>query len=211
MFVLQPIVSLVLLGVWFLVSRLTKKASGLIAIIVLLPVGAGLLGAPVWELAAEPRCALGGLGAGQALGQHPAPDQTAGAVARQESVTPCTSSNRFPSAALTAPVAGAVRAARDEPRRRRPPLHRPPRGVLRRSCRRRLWGARDRGRVCTRATGPTDGRRRPPSGAATVGRGSPTPATRTAHSFSPRSTMRAGRGRVRTARRRCGLRHASPR
>ena len=60
MFVLQPIVSLVLLGVWFLVSRLTKKASlGSIAIIVLLPVGAGLLGAPVWELAAM--CALGGL------------------------------------------------------------------------------------------------------------------------------------------------------
>ena len=60
MFVLEPIVSLVLLGVWFAVSRLTRKASlGSIAIVVLLPAGAALRGAATWELAAM--CALGAL------------------------------------------------------------------------------------------------------------------------------------------------------
>ena len=60
MFVLEPIVSLILLGVWFTVSRLTKKASlGSIAIIVLLPVGAAVRGAPPWEILAM--CGLGAL------------------------------------------------------------------------------------------------------------------------------------------------------
>jgi len=60
MFVLEPVVSLVLLGVWFAVSRLTKKASlASIAIIVLLPVGSAILGAATWEIVAM--CALGAL------------------------------------------------------------------------------------------------------------------------------------------------------
>jgi len=53
MFVLQPIVSPVLLVIWFAISKLTKKASlASIAITVLLPVGAALLGAPAWEIIA---------------------------------------------------------------------------------------------------------------------------------------------------------------
>ncbi|MEI7619291.1 MAG: glycerol-3-phosphate 1-O-acyltransferase PlsY [Actinomycetota bacterium] len=51
MFVLQPLVSVVLAAVWFAVSRLTKKASlGSIAIVVLLPIGAAVVGAPAWEI-----------------------------------------------------------------------------------------------------------------------------------------------------------------
>ena len=58
MFVLQPLVSVVLTAVWLAVSKLTKKASiGSIAIIVLLPVGAALVGAPAWEI-----CAIVALG-----------------------------------------------------------------------------------------------------------------------------------------------------
>lgn len=54
MFVLQPIVSAVLLAVWFAISRLTKKASlGSLAIVILLPVGEALLGAPAWEIVAS--------------------------------------------------------------------------------------------------------------------------------------------------------------
>lgn len=65
MFVLQPIVSLILLGVWFAVSRLTRTASlASIAIIVLLPVGVAIRGAAAWEIAAI--CALGAL----VLGKH---------------------------------------------------------------------------------------------------------------------------------------------
>lgn len=65
MFVLQPIVSPILLAVWFAVSKLTKKASlASIAIIVLLPIGAALLGARLWEVLAI--CALGAL----VLGKH---------------------------------------------------------------------------------------------------------------------------------------------
>lgn len=53
MFVLQPIVSPILIVVWFAVSRLTRKASlASIVIIPLLPIGAALLGAPAWELVA---------------------------------------------------------------------------------------------------------------------------------------------------------------
>lgn len=53
MFVLQPIVSAVLLAVWFAVSRITKKASlASIAIIGLLPLGAAWVGSPGWEVGA---------------------------------------------------------------------------------------------------------------------------------------------------------------
>jgi glycerol-3-phosphate acyltransferase PlsY len=53
MFVLQPIVAPVLAVLWFAISRITKKASlASIVIIVLLPVGAALLGAPAWEIVA---------------------------------------------------------------------------------------------------------------------------------------------------------------
>lgn len=60
MLVLQPIVSVVLLAIWFAITRLTKKASlGSVAIVVLLPAGEALLGAPAWEIAAS--VALGAL------------------------------------------------------------------------------------------------------------------------------------------------------
>lgn len=53
MFVLQPIVAPILLVVWSAVSRSTKKASlASIAIIVLLPIGAAVFGAPAWEIIA---------------------------------------------------------------------------------------------------------------------------------------------------------------
>jgi glycerol-3-phosphate acyltransferase PlsY len=53
MFVLEPIVSSILLAVWFGVSRLTKKASvASIAIIALLPIGAAIVGTPGWEIGA---------------------------------------------------------------------------------------------------------------------------------------------------------------
>ncbi len=53
MFVLQPLVSAALLVIWFAISRLTKKASlASLAIILLLPIGAALLGAPAWEIVA---------------------------------------------------------------------------------------------------------------------------------------------------------------
>lgn len=53
MFVVQPIVAAVLLGVWFAISRITAKASiASLAIIVLLPIGAAIAGAPGWEIAA---------------------------------------------------------------------------------------------------------------------------------------------------------------
>ena len=53
MFVLEPIVSSVLLVVWFAVSRLTKKASlASIVIVPLLPLGAALMGTPGWEIGA---------------------------------------------------------------------------------------------------------------------------------------------------------------
>ena len=54
MFVLQPILSPILLAIWFAVSRLTKKASlGSFAIIALLPIGEALLGSPAWEIVAS--------------------------------------------------------------------------------------------------------------------------------------------------------------
>ena len=54
MFVLQPILSPILLAVWFAVSRVTKKASlGSFAIIALLPIGEAVLGAPAWEIFAS--------------------------------------------------------------------------------------------------------------------------------------------------------------
>lgn len=60
MFVLQPIVSPVLLLVWFAITKITKKASlGSFAIIGLLPVGEALVGAPAWEIVAS--IVLGGL------------------------------------------------------------------------------------------------------------------------------------------------------
>ncbi|CAB4866076.1 unannotated protein [freshwater metagenome] len=60
MFVLEPIVSSILLAVWFAISRLTKKASlASIGIIVLLPIGAALAGAPGREIGAM--VALGAL------------------------------------------------------------------------------------------------------------------------------------------------------
>lgn len=53
MFVLQPIVATGLLAVWFAISRITGKASiASLAIIVLLPIGAAIAGAPGWEIAA---------------------------------------------------------------------------------------------------------------------------------------------------------------
>ncbi len=51
MFVLQPVVSAVLLVAWFAIARLTKKASLASVIAVpLFPVGAALLAAPAWEI-----------------------------------------------------------------------------------------------------------------------------------------------------------------
>lgn len=53
MFVVQPIVSPILLAVWLAVSRLTRKASlASLVIIPLLPIGTALLGAPAWEIVA---------------------------------------------------------------------------------------------------------------------------------------------------------------
>lgn len=49
--VLQPIVSAVLLIVWYLVRTLTHKASlASLSIMLLLPIGAAALGTPAWEL-----------------------------------------------------------------------------------------------------------------------------------------------------------------
>ena len=60
MFVLQPIISPILLLVWFAITRLTKKASlGSVAIIALLPIGEAIIGAPAWEIGAS--VALGAL------------------------------------------------------------------------------------------------------------------------------------------------------
>jgi len=60
MFVLQPIVSPILLAVWFGITKLTKKASlGSFAIIGLLPIGEAIVGAPAWEIGAS--IALGAL------------------------------------------------------------------------------------------------------------------------------------------------------
>ena len=54
MFVLQPVVSVVLLVVWFAISRLTHKASlASLAIVLLLPAGEALLGSPAWEIIAS--------------------------------------------------------------------------------------------------------------------------------------------------------------
>jgi glycerol-3-phosphate acyltransferase PlsY len=54
MFVLQPILSPVLLAIWFGISRLTKKASiASFAIIALLPIGEAVLGSPAWEIFAS--------------------------------------------------------------------------------------------------------------------------------------------------------------
>ena len=54
MFVLQPILSPILLAIWFGIGRVTKKASlGSIAIIALLPIGEAVLGSPVWEILAS--------------------------------------------------------------------------------------------------------------------------------------------------------------
>jgi len=51
--VLQPIVSTLLFGVWYLVRRISHTASlASLTIMVLLPVGAGLLGATAWEIIA---------------------------------------------------------------------------------------------------------------------------------------------------------------
>ena len=51
--VLQPIVSVILLAVWFGVRKLTKKASvASLTIAVGLPVGVAIKGAPGWEVAA---------------------------------------------------------------------------------------------------------------------------------------------------------------
>ena len=51
--VLQPIVSIILLAVWFGVRKLTKKASvASLTIAVGLPVGVAIKGAPGWEVAA---------------------------------------------------------------------------------------------------------------------------------------------------------------
>jgi glycerol-3-phosphate acyltransferase PlsY len=60
MFVLQPIISPILLLVWFGITKLTKKASlGSFAIIALLPIGEAIIGTPAWEIAAS--IVLGGL------------------------------------------------------------------------------------------------------------------------------------------------------
>ena len=54
MFVLQPVVSVALLLVWFAISRLTHKASlASLAIVLLLPAGEALLGSPAWEIIAS--------------------------------------------------------------------------------------------------------------------------------------------------------------
>ena len=54
MFVMQPVLSPILLVIWFSVSRLTKKASlGSLAIIALLPIGEAILGSPAWEIVAS--------------------------------------------------------------------------------------------------------------------------------------------------------------
>ena len=94
---------------------------------------------------------------------------------------------------------GAVRAARHQPRRRRPPLHRPPRRLLRAPGAWRLRHDRRRGRERPRvrlavragAAGRACARR--------LGRRSSPPAGRTARSSSPRSTTPAGRARRPTA------------
>lgn len=53
MFVLQPIVTPILAVVWFVTMNLTKRASiASFAIIVLLPIGAILVGSPAWEVLA---------------------------------------------------------------------------------------------------------------------------------------------------------------
>ena len=53
MVVLHPLVTVVLAVVWFVLSRLTSKASiASIAVVALLPVGLIATGAPGWELAA---------------------------------------------------------------------------------------------------------------------------------------------------------------
>ena len=60
MLVLQPIVSPILLVVWFGITKLTKKASlGSFAIIGLLPIGEAIVGTPAWEIGAS--IALGAL------------------------------------------------------------------------------------------------------------------------------------------------------
>lgn len=60
MFVLQPVLSPILLVVWFAVGKATRKASiGSIAIVALLPIGEVLLGSPPWEIGAS--VALGAL------------------------------------------------------------------------------------------------------------------------------------------------------
>lgn len=54
MFVLQPVLSPILLAIWFGISRLTKKASiASFAIIALLPIGEAVLGSPAWEILAS--------------------------------------------------------------------------------------------------------------------------------------------------------------
>jgi glycerol-3-phosphate acyltransferase PlsY len=53
MFVLQPVVASVLIVVWFVVSKVSRRASiASFTIIPLLPVGAAVLGAPAWEIIA---------------------------------------------------------------------------------------------------------------------------------------------------------------
>ena len=53
MFVLQPIAAPALLALWFIVSKVTRKASiASIAIMVLLPACAAVAGSPGWEVAA---------------------------------------------------------------------------------------------------------------------------------------------------------------
>jgi glycerol-3-phosphate acyltransferase PlsY len=53
MFVLWPVVSVVLLALWFVVRRLTRTASlASLAITVGLPIGIAISGAPAWELIA---------------------------------------------------------------------------------------------------------------------------------------------------------------
>jgi acyl phosphate:glycerol-3-phosphate acyltransferase len=53
MFVLQPIVAAILLATWFLISKVTRKASmASIAIAALLPVGAAIAGSPGTEVVA---------------------------------------------------------------------------------------------------------------------------------------------------------------
>jgi glycerol-3-phosphate acyltransferase PlsY len=53
MFVLQPIVTPILLVVWFAVTKLTKKASvASLALVVLLPTGVAVIGRPAWEVVA---------------------------------------------------------------------------------------------------------------------------------------------------------------